>query len=109
MMSRRAARDSRAKVLASRAASLASSALAVTARMLLSPSGVTVIASSTFLAVQSPPSSRRSGPRPPVDLISVAAVCDVRVGSPASRTALRPWNCVSSCASGVRRMFAVAW
>ena len=79
----------------------ASSAFAVTARMLLSPSGVTLIASSTFLAVQSPPSSRAVRSAAAVDLMRVAAVCAVRVGSPASRTALRPWNCVSSWASGV--------
>ena len=74
MLARRASSADCAKVLASFAASLSSSAFALMARMLLSPSGVTVIASSTFLEVQSPPIRTAVRCAACCDLISVAAV-----------------------------------
>ena len=77
-------------MLASRAASLAESALAATARMLLWPSGVTLIASRTLLRVQSPPSLAAVRSAAAEEWIWLPAVCTERVGSPESRSTGSP-------------------
>ena len=88
--SRRASSAEFAKVFASRAASAAESALAVTARMLLSPSGVTLIASRTLFRVQSPPSLAAVRSAAADEWIWLPAVWTDRVGSPESRSTWSP-------------------